>query len=241
MRFSEFMVSVRDARFGFGVIAAALATLYNSIIQNPNMIAIWSGLNGFYHSASWLFRWLLFLGALLIVFFGKKMMGAVKFSFFFVIGFTLGAHFLTPIFPEALNIPAWLVGAVIGIVSGVLYRILYYVLFSVAIGYGTYILVYNGFYLSGAPVNYSFTRLLIGILVSLGILLVAFLVKNYLEIVITSLFGGWLATKALVHCIFNYLIRWEFMHGKELVGILVPTLIFAALGIFVQIKTRRRW
>ena len=67
------------------------------------------------------------------------------------------------------------------------------------------------------------------------------LFRKYIEIAITALFGGWLATKVLVHCFYNYIAAWQFLAGKEWIGIFVPMMIFAIAGFVVQFITRRRW
>jgi hypothetical protein len=182
---------------------------------------------------------LLAIGCVVVALFGKKMIGFLKFVFFFVIGFALGTHLLTPIISEAVEIPGWIVGTVVALVSAVLYRFLYIVLYSAVAGYGMYILAYHGFYIQGES-NYSNGKA-IGCLVAAAIAIaVALIFKKYIEMIGTAVLGGWLSSWIIANFVYNF-TTFPIFGGITWVAILVPAVIIAALGAVVQIKTRRRY
>jgi MFS family permease len=237
--FAEFFNCVKEARFNFSVIGEAIASLYYDITQNPDISAIWNGImnaiQGSYQAVMTLFV----IGCILVALFGKKIIGILKFLFFLVVGFALGTHLLTPLFPANVQIPGWIMGLVVGIISAVLARFLYLILYTVSIGYGTYILVYNGFQMQ-SNATYTAGKALACLIVALIVVVAAIIFKKYVEMAGTAMLGGWCASLIFTKCIYNY-VALPFLTGIEWLGILIPTLIIAVIGVIVQVKTRRRY
>lgn len=237
--FSEFFTCVKEARFSLKYIWEAIVSLYYDITVNPDISAIWEDMMSGIESVYKLVMTLLAIGCVVVALFGKKMIGFLKFVFFFVIGFALGTHLLTPIISEAVEIPGWIVGTVVALVSAVLYRFLYIVLYSAVAGYGMYILAYHGFYIQGES-NYSNGKA-IGCLVAAAIAIaVALIFKKYIEMIGTAVLGGWLSSWIIANFVYNF-TTFPIFGGITWVAILVPAVIIAALGAVVQIKTRRRY
>ncbi len=237
--FSEFFTCVKEARFSFKCIWEAIVSLYYDITVNPDISAIWEAMMGGIESIYKLVMMLLAVGCVIIALFGKKMIGFLKFVFFFVIGFALGTHLLTPVISEAVTIPGWIVGTVIALVSAVLYRFLYIVLYSAVAGYGMYILAYHGFYLQGES-TYSNEKAVGCLILAVVAVVVAIIFKKYIEMIGTAALGGWLACWIFANFVYNF-TYFPIFDGITWVAILVPAVIIAALGAVVQIKTRRRY
>ena len=237
--FAEFFTAVKEARFGFGEIWDYIVSLYYEMTVNPDISSIWNGFMSVIEPIYKTVMTLAVVGCIIIAFFGKKLKGFLSFVFFFVIGFALGTHLLAPIIPEAVKIPGWLVGLVVALVSGVLYRFLYYILYVLTVGYGSYLLIFNGFYLS-KEVTYTTGKAIVCLVVAAVVVAAALIFRKYIEMVGTAFLGGWLAAWVFANYIYAYTLLPVFAKVQWL-GLLIPAVIIAAFGSVVQIKTRRRY
>lgn len=235
--FADFFASVKEAKFGFDVIWEFIVSLYYEITANPDISVIWNGLMNGMEPARSIIMTVLVILSVVVALFGKKMIGFLKFLFFFIVGFALGTHLLAPLLPPEFTIPAWIIGLIIAIVAGVLYRFLYIALYSVTVGYGAYILFYNGFYLSEAP-TFTVGKALLCLALAAVVLVIAFVFKKFIEMIGTAALGGWLASSLFATEIYDF-TKWSIFGNAQWVGILVPTMIIGILGAFIQIKTRR--
>ena len=237
--FSEFFTCVKEARFSFEYIWDAIASLYNDIAANPDISAICNSIMDSIESVYKFVMILLVIGSVAVAFFGRKMIGFLKFIFFFIIGFALGTHLLTPLILEAVEIPGWLVGTVAALVAAVLYRFLYVVLYSVVAGYGMYILTYHGFYIQGESA-YSNAKATYCLIAAVVAVIIALVLKKYIEMLGTAVLGGWLASLIFASSVYDFTVLPVF-GGISRVAILVPAAVIAAIGAIVQVKTRRRY
>ena len=237
--FADFFNCIKEAEFGFKAIWDFIASIYYAITANPDISVIWNGMMSAIQPVRSIVMTSLVIFSVFIALFGKKMIGFLKFLFFFVVGFALGTHFIAALIPPEVVIPAWTVGLVIGVVAGVLYKFLYLVLYSVTVGYGAYIIIYNGFFLSQEP-SYSASKAVVCLVGAVIILVLLLVLKKFVEMIGTAALGGWLATAIFAGQIYDF-TAWGLFGGARFVAILVPTLIIALLGAWVQIKTRRRY
>ena len=229
----SFLDSVKEARFDFKVISDAIAKLYQNIASDPNVVGIVDSIMNTIRPLYCSIMTILVICCVLIALFGRKMISVLKFIFFFVIGFFLGAHLLAPLIPPEVAIPPVIVGLIVGFVAAVLYRFLYVVLYSVAFGYSTYVLLYNGSIIHEEMV-YSLGKSALCLICAIVVVVVALIFKRFIEMVGTAFLGGWLAVKLFDATILPY-------SGGNLVAIMIPAVIIAAIGAVVQIKTRRRY
>ncbi len=237
--FVEFFEGVREVRFGFDVIWDFIASLYYAITENPDISVIWNAIMSAIQPAHGIIMTVLVIFSVLVATFGKKMIGCLKFIFFFVVGFALGVHLIAPLIPPEVIIPSWIIGLVIGVVAGVLYRILYILLYSTVIGYSSYILFYTGFFLT-QDLTYTPGKALTCLLGAALVLVFALIFKRFVEMIGTAALGGWLASWIFANQIYNFTV-WPLFDGARWAALLIPTLIIGVLGAWVQIKTRRRY
>lgn len=237
--FSEFLTCVKEARFSFRYIWEAIVSLYYDITANPDISVIWNSLMENIQSIYRLVMTLLIVGCVVIALFGRKMIGFLKFVFFFIIGFALGTHILTPVLAETIEIPGWIVGIVVALVAAVLYRFLYIVLYTAIAGYGMYILAYHGFYLQGEAV-YTGGKAVACLIAAAVAIVFVLIFKKYIEMIGTAVLGGWLASWIFANFVYNFTV-FPIFSGITWVAILVPAAIIALIGSVVQIKTRRRY
>lgn len=237
--FAEFFNNVKEANYGFGVIRDAIVSMYYSITENPDIAAIWNGMMGYIQDYFVIVCAVLAIGCLVVAFLGQKMMGFLRFVFFFIIGFVLGVHLLAPIIPAEVPIPAWVVGLVVAIVAAVLCRFLYYVLYAVAAGYSVYILCYHGFYIP----DFDFVtkgNAIISLIVAAVIVVLAFVFRSYIERAGTAALGGWFATVLVANFVYDF-AAWPVFGGMHWLGKVIVSCIIGIAGFVVQIVSRSRY
>ena len=237
--FLGFLTNIKDANFGFGVIFEAIVKLYYSITENPDMKEIWDGAINFIGEHFALVCTLLALFCVTVAFLGQKMMGFLRFVALFVVGFVLSVHFLAPLIPEQINIPAWVVGLVVAIVVGVLSRFIYYAVYAIVGGYSVYILCYHGFYITAFD---FFTKgnAILSLLVALVIVVLAFVFKKYVEMALTAALGGWFSAVLIGTYVYNF-AAWPIFGGIWWVAFMSVGLVVAIPGYIVQFITRPRY
>lgn len=237
--FGEFLTCVKEARFTFGVIKDWIVSFFLSVRENPDIAVIWDNLMHWIYSARILLISLLIVACLCVALFGKKIIGVIKFSFFFVVGFVVGTHYLAPLLPSQIDIPAWIIGVVIALIAAVLYRFLYIMCYVLTVGYGAYVFAYYGFF-TNTDATYSGGRATACLIVALVFLVLAIIFRKYVEMVMTAFLGSWCAV-----LLFRYHIckfeKLALFSGHFWVAIMIPTIVLTAVTAVVQIKTRRRY
>ena len=237
--FSEFLTCVKEARFTFDVVKDWLVSFFVSVKENPDIAVIWDSLMHWIYSARILIISLLIVLCLGVAFFGKKIIGVIKFAFFFVVGFAVGTHYLAPLLPAEIDIPAWIIGVVLALIAAVLYRFLYIICYTVTVGYSAYVFAYYGFFTNSDAV-YSTGRATACLIVALVFLVLALVFRKYVEMVLTAFLGSWSAV-----LLFRYHIckfeKLALFSGHFWIAIMIPTVILTAVTAVVQIKTRRRY
>lgn len=237
--FGEFFTCVKEARFTFDVIKDWLVSVFVSIKGNDDIALIWDNLMHWIYSARVLLVSILIVACLVVAFFGKKIIGVIKFCAFFVTGFAVGTHYLAPLLPSEIDIPSWIIGIVVALIAAVLYRFLYIILYCVTVGYGAYVFAYYGFFVKN-DASFSGGRATACLVVALVLLVIALIFRKYIEMIVTAFLGSWCAV-----LLFRYHIckfeKLSLFSGHFWIAIMIPTIVLTAVSAVVQIKTRRRY
>ena len=236
MSFVEFFNTVKSAEFSFYGIRDWIVSIYESIVENPDIVNIWNFITEKFNTYLVPISILLTLLGLVVCFYGQKITGIVKFIIFFIIGFAVGVHFLFPIIPDTVGLKSWVIGIVVAIVAAVLYKYLYYALISVAVGYSVYRICFTGFFIK-ATAEYTAGKGFISLLVALGCVAVVLAFNKWTERILTAFFGGYISALALNRGILHFTALPIFA-GSEWVGILILTVALGADGFAFQIKHR---
>ena len=177
--------------------------------------------------------------SLIIAFFGKKLLGILKFLGLFLTGFIFGAYFITPLFDDLINVPSWVWGLVIGIVAAVLYRFVYYLVYGVSLVYIVYVLCYTGFTFS-APADHSTSRAVICLGIALVVALILYILMRYVEMMGTATLGAYLVYFTIDSMLFDF-DSLEFLGATPWVAPFIITFVIALPAFMVQFKTRKRY
>jgi hypothetical protein len=164
-------------------------------------------------------------------------MGAVKFCIFFILGFFAGAHFLTPILPAQIGIPAVVIGIATALVAAILSKFLYVLIYFFFFGYGTYSTVLSLLLLSPAEA-YSDTKAWLCLAVSVVVVTLALVFRKYVEMALTSFFGA-LGAAVLVDANVYKFTALSLFGANARFALIIVAGVVALLALFVQVKTRR--
>ena len=121
----DFFNKFKAGDFGYGVLKNSVSKFDNAVSQNPDM----SNFMGLFNSLASLLPYIMIAVMFLFIFWGKKLLPAVKFISCFAVGFGLGVYFVSDI---VSFLPAWVSGVVIGVLAAIIYRFLYIIFFAVA-------------------------------------------------------------------------------------------------------------
>ena len=237
--FADFFTALWQGSFGFDKLYAWLYSVFFGMIDMPDLAFIKGTVDSFYFKLGYLFALILVVLSLLIAFFGKKLLPILKFLGFFVIGFTAGAYFVTPLIEILLYIPAWVSGLVIGVVCAVLYRFIYYALYAILVTYSGYVLCYTGAALVHGS-EHTTVRAVTAIAVAAVITILAFILKKYVEMLYTAALGGAFVF-ASINSFAYEITSLEFISDFTWVAPLVFILVIGVPGFIVQVKTRKRY
>lgn len=235
----EFFNAVVEARLDFAPLWQLITDLYYSITQNPDMQALWGGIMRLLDPIMGVVPYILILLSLTVAFFGKKIMAIIKFSAFFVVGFALGLHYVTPWIGYTVEVPGWICGLVIAIVAATLYRTIYMVIYVATGTYCLYTVFYLGFYAIPTP-EFTGNRAVVSLVFAILAVVLALVLRKYIEMIGTSVLGGYFVALIIRGFLFDYRTL-SFLSSVPKLGTVIITFIIAIPAFVVQYRTRRRY
>lgn len=189
---------------------------------------------------------------LVVLFLGKKILPVEKFLLFLGAGFVVGFQLLAPLVCgwlqwEQTNLTCCIFGGVVGLIAALLFKFLYILLVIGAFGggafAGTYFLIENVEALKNAVSSVSYLNYIIAGVVAVIVLLLAWWLLKYIEMLVTSIIGaGAVVLGARMIYDFRSVINIGTLSvaGYELAWISLAFIaVIALVGFVVQIKTRR--
>ncbi len=237
--FSDFISHLIGARFSFSYLWELVVDLYKSITGDSNVLAIWDALKDFTSSFRGALPYILMVLGLVVVLFGKKIDGFIKFVGFFIIGFFLGVYFLVPVIPPEVPIAGWVIGLIVGILAAVMSRFLFVASYSIAVVYSVYRLCYHGFFLDTQH-EFSAGKALMALAVAAIILILTLVLFRFVQMLLFSALGAWFITSGF-GIAFIDLSEIPKLGDKSWILEVSIIGIITLLGFLFQLKTRRRY
>lgn len=239
LAFADLFEQLKNAAFNFGDIAYLISEFFANMMADPHVSLLKDIMWGYIAFLEPFIPFILIALYAIVACFGKKIFGILRFLSFFVCGFALGVYLLSPLVLSVIpTLPTWIIGVVVGIIASVMSKLLYVLCLAAVSGYSVYLICFRGDIL---PSLTSFTAG--NAVYSLGIvaivLLLVFILRKYVEMVGTAMLGGF-GIACVVRGLYDYTSLPTFV-GREWLGVLVATLIFALIGLIVQIRTRSRY
>lgn len=237
--FSDFISHLVGARFTFTYLWELLLWLFASLTADGEILGSNSDIINYLSGAMAYMPYILIGAGLIIALFGKKMGSFLKFVAFFGAGYVLGIHFLAPVIPSEVHIPAWVVGLVVAFVAAILSKFVFGLTVSLSILYSVYRLCYHGFFLdpeSGVAMGKAVTALAVAAIV----LIIALVLFKYIEMLLFATLGAYMVTAGFSWAFFDLgsvaaLGANSWILEVAVIGVL------ALLAFAFQVKTRRRY
>ena len=237
--FSDFISNLIGARFTFAYLWELITSLYNLVIGDANVLEIWNSFTSFAASFWSVVPYVIMSLGLIILLFGKKLGGIVKFLGFFVIGFFLGVYFLVPVIPPEVPIPGWVVGIVVGIIAAVMSKFIFVISYSILVLYSVYRFCYHGCFLD-FQTDFSTGKSLTALVVAAIILIVSLVFFRYVEMILFASFGAWLITAGFGIAFIDLAAIPKLGANSWILEVSIIG-ILTLLGFIFQFKTRRRY
>ena len=237
--FSDFISHLIGARFSFSFLWEFITDFYRTVTEDSNVTEMWSAIKDFASSFWGALPYILMVLGFVIVLFGKKMDGLIKFLGFFVIGFFLGIYFLVPVIPQEFPIASWVIGLIVGVLSAILSKFLFVASYSIALLYSVYRLCYHGFFLD-VQHEFSTGKALTALAVAAIILVLTLVFFRFVEMLLFSALGAWFITSGFAIAIID-LGEIPKLGDKSWILEVSIIGIIAFLGFLFQLRTRRRY
>jgi len=184
--------------------------------------------------------------SLVVAFFGKKLLGLMKFLACFVIGYGVGVFYLTaPIQTVFADIQPWIIGLVVGFVAALLCAVIYFLVYFVGSAYVLFLLLYGGTVLPEVVSGIFAGNFVVSIAVAAGVAVVLLLLRKWIEMLGTAVLGGWL-TYLSVGSLLTALMGYGF-EGIEAIAPYLTIVMWVIIAVValpafaVQVRTRRRY
>ena len=203
------------------------------------MLAIWDSLKNFASSFWVAIPYILMALGAIVLLFGKKLSGLVKFSGFFILGFVLGVHFLAPIIPPEVPIAPWVVGIIVAVISGVLSKLIFISAYSFAVLYSVYRLCYHGFFFDSQQ-DFSVGKAITALVIAAIVLILTLVFFKFIEMFFFSALGAFMITSGFAIGIIDLGAIPKLGANSWILEVSVMGLM-ALLGFIFQFRTRRRY
>lgn len=200
-------------------------SIFDSVMKEASMVPIVEAVTKFYNSLGPVIPIILTVLCLVVGFFGRRMTDVVRSVLLFAIGFVASIHWISPLIQDVIPaIPGYATGIAVGVFTAVMSRFIYNTVYVGAIGFDTYNICMNAMFFT-AITSATQGNMALSITVAVAVSLVAILIRQYLEMVITSVAGG-IGVAFFCTQIFGSGFNPDMMPGIVVVGVLIAVPMF---------------
>ena len=165
-------------------------SILNSVMNEPSIAPFFATCKEYIASLGLVFPFIIVCLSLIVGLFGRRLSDPIRFILLFAIGFVASVHWVAPLIKGFVPaIPAYAIGLALGIFAAVMSRFIYNVAYVGVIGFDTYNICFNALFLVELT---AFTKgnLPVSIGVAIVAVVIALLLRKYLEMIITAAAGG---------------------------------------------------
>lgn len=223
---------IKNGTYGFEQISAYLVGLWNSIFASEHISAMLGWVNTALATVLPYLPYALLAIYALVLLFGQRLLGVIRFVVFLLAGFLLGTYYLaTPVATLIPGIPAWAVGLTVGLLLAALGKVLYFVLYAVVAGYGTYLVCITGTVLTEIAGNY-----VVALIVAAIAVVLVFVLRGFIERYGTAFLGAY----GILFVVRGWYDFTAFIPGFEWAVLLGSSAVLAILGCVVQGHVKKK-
>ncbi len=238
-RIGRILSRIAGAKYDFKTLGDIFNRIFGNMAANDTVEKIWGAILSAVASFAALIPIALIVLALIETFFGKKLINIQKFLACAIVGFCFGVQYVSPLINNIFALPPYISGAVIALVAAVLSKFIYVSGYIFAAGYVGYHIAYSGAYIAFLA-SVTKDNLIISLAVALAFVAVALIFRKYIEMLGTSLLGGYFISKIIIANFVDYRAL-SFMGNAGWVAELALILVVGIVGFIVQYKTRTRY
>jgi hypothetical protein len=181
-------------------------SILDSVLKEPSIAPYVEQYNGFVASLGEFFPFAVIALCLLVGLFGRRLSGVIRVVLLFAIGFVASVYWVAPLVqPHLPAVPALAIGLALGLLAAVLSRMIYNFVYIGCIGFDVYNICFNAIFLPTVTV-YTEGNLPLSIGLAVGAVILALLVRKYLEMIITAAAGG-IGIAFFVKSMFDYTVN----------------------------------
>ena len=224
--------ALKNGTYGFQQIFAYLVELWNTIFASEHISVMMEWYKTTVAPFAQYVPYVLVGIYALVLLFGQRLLGVIRFVGFLLVGFVLGTYYLaTPVASFFPQLPPWAVGLIVGVVCAFLGKILYHVFYTVIAGYGMYLVCITGMVLPEIKGNY-----VVALIVAAIAIVLAYVLRGFIERFGTA-FAGAYGVLFLVRGWYDFT---TFVPGYETWVLLGASAVVAILGYLVQNSIKKK-
>ncbi len=214
-----------------------LTELFDTVFTDPSISPFKEAFDNILASLGAALPYVLIALCLIVGLFGRRLSGLIRVLILFSAGFIAGAGFVAPAVADIIPLFTPLsIGLVIGLITAALSFFIYNVLYAGCIGYDVYAICFGGTILAEIT---AFTKgnQVLCIIIAVVTVVLAFLLRKYLEMLLTSGIGG-IGIAYVVKGLYDYtaLVPLE----ADTVAIIAGS-VLALIMFVIQFRTRIRF
>ncbi len=214
-----------------------LIKIFYAVMSEPSIAPIIAYIDGFLGQWAMVVPFVLIALFITIGLFGRRMTNVIRYILFFVLGFFASVYWLVPLaqiyVPE---LPGYVVGLVIGIIASVLSRFIYDAVYISFIGFDVFNICYGALVFVEVTA-YTKGNLILSLVIAAVFVIVALVIRKYLEMLVTALIGG-IGVAYTVYELFDFT---KFIGLDSMTTIVFAGVLVAAGFMVVQYNTRIKY
>lgn len=211
--------------------------ILDAVLAEPSIAPFKASYDAFIASIQSFLPYVLIALCLLVGLFGKRLFGVIRVLIMFAVGFIASVYWCAPIVITLVpSLPAYVVGIAFGILLAVLSRMIYDIVFAAVIGFDVYNICFNALFLVEVTAMTQ-NNLGLSIAIAVACVIVALLLRKYMEMLVTSGIGG-VGLAFAVKNIYDYTVFMPLDANTTAIfaGVVVSVVMFV-----IQFKNRIRF
>ncbi len=212
--------------------------IIDAVMAEPSIAPFKASYDAFIASIDMYVPFILIGLCLIVGLFGRRLSALIRVIFLFAVGFIASVYWLVPFVTlYAPAIPGYVVGLAVGIIAACLSRFIYDAVYIGCIGFDIYNICFTGMFLVEltAMTKGNFT---VSFIVAAIVVVIALLVRKYLEMILTSAVGG-IGLAYAVKELYDFTLAFPGLDANTttiIAGIIVTVIFFV-----IQYRNRIRY
>ncbi len=183
-------------------------SILDSVMNEPSVAPISAAFDGFVGALGDFYPFAVIAICLIVGLFGRRLINVIRFVLLFAIGFVASVYWVAPLLQTFIpDIPALGVGIAVGVLAAAMSRMIYNVVYIGCIGFDVYNICFNAIFLVELT-SMTQGNLPLSIGIAAVAVVIALLLRKYLEMLITAAIGG-IGIAVFAQHLFDYTLSFN--------------------------------